>query len=333
VTVFLVALTLPWRILFDVVTWAALLVGILSVILAIAQVFGGRYAALYLYELTLKGSPVGLFANINHQATFLLMCLPFVAVLGAKAHSRWQQEGSGVELLVLFGGLAFMLLAGIAIDGSLAGYLLAPFVVAGSAVLLSGESARQGARYLAAGLVLTIAALGVALISPRLQGLGESDYFGGERGRYAIHSHTLEAAVDFAPLGSGFGSFENVFPFYEDANATETTFVNHAHNEYLEILLELGLPGLGLVLVFLAWWTFATFKIWLKATEFGTFQLVKMAASLAIAVVLIHALVDYAIRTPAISSFVAACLAIMVRTRTSQPGRAEDASSDPDVGP
>ena len=48
---------------------------------------------------------------------------------------------------------------------------------------------------------------------------------------------------DFALTGSGFGSFEEVFPRFQPAGSVARW--NRAHNDYLEVLVEGGRLKLG----------------------------------------------------------------------------------------
>ena len=97
--------------------------------------------------------------------------------------------------------------------------------------------------------------------------------------------------------------------------------VNHAHNDYLELLLELGIPGLALLLVFLVWWFWQTAQIW-TAREVS---LLARAATIASGALLLHSIVDFPLRTAAMAGLFAWCLAIMVtRPRTlAAPAKSE----------
>ena len=44
------------------------------------------------------------------------------------------------------------------------------------------------------------------------------------------------------PLGIGMGNFRNIFPVYNVSNISETKFL-YAHNDYLQLLVEAGIPG------------------------------------------------------------------------------------------
>ena len=80
--------------------------------------------------------------------------------------------------------------------------------------------------------------------------------------RQAMWTNTIPAIKDHVVLGSGVGSFPRLYPQYEDQAAVSLTFVNHAHNDYIEIALEAGLPGIVLVVSFLMWWGGRAVSAW-----------------------------------------------------------------------
>ena len=92
------------------------------------------------------------------------------------------------------------------------------------------------------------------------------------------------------------------------------TVVNHAHNDYLEIALELGLPGLVLVLLFALWWLRRSLAVW---REDSPFIASGRAGSVIIGLVLMHSLVDYPIRSSAIAAIFAIGCALLVPGRVS----------------
>jgi O-antigen ligase len=133
--------------------------------------------------------------------------------------------------------------------------------------------------------------------------------------RADIFSTTLRATKDFMPFGSGLGSFQSVYPLYETPQEVTTTFVVHAHNEYAELALELGIAGIVLMLLFLAWWIIGVWRAW-RTVEPGPFA---RAASIASAAVLIHSLVDFPLRTAAIAACFGMCLALLADSRAAPP--------------
>jgi O-antigen ligase len=72
---------------------------------------------------------------------------------------------------------------------------------------------------------------------------------GGE-GRVWSNQYSLDYLADFPLTGSGGGSFYGVFPNYQTADFPG--FHLHAHNDYLEFAVELGIPATLLLMSFVA---------------------------------------------------------------------------------
>src|SRR5699024_8904041 len=62
--------------------------------------------------------------------------------------------------------------------------------------------------------------------------------------RGPMREATLEVAGAHAPLGSGMGSFVPVFEQATSHQLLMPSYVNHAHNEYAQWLLEAGVLAL-----------------------------------------------------------------------------------------
>jgi O-antigen ligase len=281
-----------------------------GVMLSALQVAGaGRGSTWYPYAETNIGVGVGFFANANHMADLLVIALPFVAAIAAAGRSRNIQRYSA--LLTVLGGLVLVLIAGIALTHSLAGCLLAVPVIAASAliVLPQGSRWRGGIGLLAA--ISVVAALGaLATTTIGSNEIGQKAA-GSVQSREAILQTTAGAISDNMPLGTGLGSFLRVYPLYESPAAVTNEYVIHAHNDYAELALELGVPGIILMLLFLGWWAKAVWAVWRKA-EGSHFT---RAASIATAAVLLHSLVDFPLRTAAINACFAMFLALLADRR------------------
>ena len=68
------------------------------------------------------------------------------------------------------------------------------------------------------------------------------DEWEAERGRTLVWADSVHAVSDFAVTGSGLSSFRYIFPIYRRFGGT--TAYSWAHNDYLQLLIELGVPGL-----------------------------------------------------------------------------------------
>jgi O-antigen ligase len=283
--------------------FAGILLGALQVASADPQI--SRW---YLYGFSSFGYAVGFFANVNHMAILLVIALPFLAALLASARGGNVQRYSAAVALVA--GATLVIAVGIALNRSLAGYGLAiPVFVASLLIILPGRSrARPWIAFgSAALLVVAIAALALSPVGERNLSTSSS-----VQSREAITKTTVRAITDFLPLGSGLGTFKPVYKLYEDHDRIEKTIINHAHNEYAELTLEMGLPGIVLILLFLAWWITAVVRAW-RYADAGPYA---RAASIASAALLVHSLVDFPLRTAALSTCFAMCLGLLAERRT-----------------
>jgi O-antigen ligase len=267
----------------------------------------------YLYEETNPGRAVGFFANVDHMATLLVVTIPFLAAIVAAVKSASVQRYSAMVAVAV--GLSIVILVGLALNGSLAGYGLAlPVVVASALIVLPpGSRARLWIVALAGVLVIaSVAALETTSIGSGRIGAHATT---ASESRGEILATTLHAAGDFMPFGSGLGSFRQVYPLYEQPALVTTEYVVHAHNDFAEVALELGLAGVILMLLFLVWWGIALWRAWSRA-EAGPFA---RAAAIASAAVLVHSLVDFPLRTAAISACFGMCLALLADSRAAPP--------------
>ena len=247
------------------------------------------------------------------MATLLIVTLPFLAAIGASGRGRNKQRYSA--LLAVVAAAALLVVVGIAFNHSLAGYLLLlPVAVASSLILISRGSRLR--RWMAiAAAVLVVAAM-VALASSSIGGtrIGQDAPVSVDSRAHILHT-TGEAIADFLPFGSGLGSFPNIYRLYEDPDTVTAEYVVHAHDDYAEIALELGVPGIILMLAFLVWWSREVWSVWRRG-ERGAFA---KAASIASAAILVHSLVDFPLRTAAIGACFAMCLALLADRRVPPP--------------
>ncbi|MEA3058797.1 MAG: hypothetical protein QOE50_209 [Sphingomonadales bacterium] len=293
---------------------AALLAGAVAGITlgALQVVSPGASSPWYLYRETNRGVAVGFFANANHMADLLVVTLPFIAALATAGRGRNIQGYSA--LLAVLAGAAVVVVVGIILNGSLAGYALAVPVIAASVLIVAPPSRRLRvpvAVVASLGLLAGIGALASTSIGSSRVGQEAS---GSVQSRQEILRTTRRAIAGTMPLGSGLGSFVKVYRLYESPDRVTPEYVIHAHNDYAELTLELGLAGVLLIIAFLAWWAVAARQAW-RTGGGGPYA---RAASIASAVILVHSLVDFPMRTAAISASFAMCLALLIDRRPAQ---------------
>jgi O-antigen ligase len=284
--------------------------GFCGFLFGLAQLMQGPDSPLRFYASG-AGDSVGFFANRNHQATLLVSLLPLSAawILAFLA----QQDRNRI-LLVAVGLLVFaLLLLGVGMTRSRAGLMLAGIAIVAS--LWMGGSRRDKVPFSRRAMAVAIG-LGILLVLhfafTRLAARFETDLL--DDNRFIIAAITAEAAWAYFPVGSGFGTFEAVYRLFEPASALTTFFANHAHNDWLELLLEGGLPAALLLIAGTAWLGITGYRAWRRGSGelHGLDRALRQGASISILVIALHSLVAYPMRTPAISVLFAWCAAMLI---------------------
>lgn len=294
---------------------AALLLAVFAgVLLGALQVAGGgpERSSWYFYPISNSGA-VGFFANRNHMGSLLLVSIPFAVALLASLTSRARAHAPRSGLIAFGAAALIVIVAGIGLNRSLAAVGLAVPVLLFSALLVPGWRFRSLALPLAAiGLLGSLLFLTSSPIAAEIAGDDLSSF----QSRAEIWKATLTLIQQSFPIGTGLGSFDSVYPVTEAPGLIHRTYVNHAHNDYLQILLEMGLAGALIVMLFLGWWIAQVIKVW--RSSLSTYY--QRAATIASGALLAHSIVDYPLRTAALSAVFAMCLALMAQPRGERRG-------------
>lgn len=293
-------------------------VAVLSTALEALQRGTGRG---YVYAITNYGQGTGFFANSNHQGSFLLASLALFASSVVARHMRnrhslpWYRQASLLEWAVVV-----LLLAGITISGSLACAGLVVLVV-GALGFVGFPDFRPRPIVIAASVAIVLAALaGFIYFAPVANDLTGHGVVPGIS-RHEFLDKGLLILRDFKLVGSGLGTFVNVYPWYEQTNQITGLFVNHAHDDLLELLIETGAFGLFAVAAFVAWYVRISLPLWHAPRD----RSIPLGASVVIGVALLHSLVDYPLRTAAMSTvFALACALVARRSDGGEPLAAEN---------
>jgi O-antigen ligase len=288
-----------------------------SVVLDILQTVGGEDSPLRFYESTNRGRAVGFFANSNHNAAFLYSAIPFIIAwaIGLVVDHRRNRPIS----LTILALLILMIIIGLTATQSRAGIAL--LLVAGlSGLLLVWRHNRDQS-----GRRLLIFAIGGNLVALLLAfQLGFVGFMqrvehaeGMEELRWPVARITSKAAVANLPFGSGFGTFVPVYDKFAPRTLLAETYVNRAHNDWLELWLTGGAPAIILVFGFLVWFGITTFRLWSSSQPNAPILdlALAQAASIVIVLLLLHSVVDYPLRTPTLSVLFAMACAFLVSPR------------------
>jgi len=260
----------------------------LKKILTILTVFAGLYSLVGILQFFLPGDRIlwvlktwpehsphgfGTYVNGNHYAGMMEMLLPlllcwFLAIRPRVRYGSWRETfvdflGHPRTSPYVLAGLT-VVLVGVSIFFSLSrgGILssLGSLCLLGLFFLLHRGNRKTGILIiLFMGLILTsVGRLDWDPIFARFDRIRDSaGNLADQRPEYWQDSSKI--IRDFPLAGTGFGTFIHIYPRYQTAR-TGNLFVDHAHNDYIELLTDGGMIGALLVFWFLVALWVASFR-------------------------------------------------------------------------
>lgn len=311
--------------------WTVLAATLLYAAYGLAVQLAGLDTVLWFAKTAYRESVTGPFINRNSFATYVGIGL--AAALGLAARSwlrrpagqqRWDRRtASGDPRLALL--LLAIVLLGVTLvmTRSRGGFYSFGLAVLAGGVGLSASGALRGRRLAlaiggaAAALVVVLAAGGSGLATRF-----ETDRMSVEAARGRLFAPTV-AAIGGRPLtGYGLGSFQGVFEAANDGTLyRQGYYLDKAHNTYLELALEGGIPAAAALTACVAALAApCLLALWRRRSL--AFGLTGTVAAIGVGV---HALFDFSLQMPAVAvSFLAllgACAAQSRRSLGAAPQR------------
>jgi O-antigen ligase len=298
----------------------------------------GFEAALGLFQVNGGGAgafATGTYANRDHYAGLIEMVLPFpvmfaIAALRRDANRFDSPAAPALKASFLLGIAAIMLVA-IVLSLSRMGFLaaMASLLVAGAAAasLRSGS----GADYLQGRLRKWIPTAAVTLIVifgffflptnsllARFADISNTSDISPDA-RVQIWRDATRLVKDYPWFGCGMGAFESCFLKYKTVAPMFT--VDYAHNDYLQVLAELGLFGFAAGLLFVGRvFQRAVRAIFHSSSIDGRHLAIACVASMI--AILLHSFVDFNIYVPAngmLFAWIAGIAGVYLTRRKPQP--------------
>ncbi len=272
-----------------VLTWFLIVFGFLVALEGIIQYFTSTGSIYWLRQLS-AGEPFGPYVNRNHFAGLMELLAPigmaFVAFRGVRRDM--------VPLVVLFTLVPIGALFLSASRGGIVAFLIEVGIL--GALFIFRRSQKSRILPAIAMVLLVIAAIGW-LGATRALGrfLPNAPGEATLPRRWTMFKSTAHVFLDHPLTGTGLGTLVVVFPRYE--TNYDGKLVDHAHNDYIETLADLGIPGGLLGLGFLL----VLFKRGSEAleSEQSHFSFAFHAAALtACTGLLFHSLVDFNLQIP-----------------------------------
>jgi O-antigen ligase len=268
--------------------------GFLVAGLALLQGIAPNGKLYWIRQPRLGGWLYGPYVNHNHYAGLMEMLVPIPLVL---ALSRLAEEKERIAA-----GIAAAAMTGtIFLCGSRGGMLaiLTEFVVLGVVVVRQKRGIRLAAAVGAFAVVLLslLTWIGGKELGQRVTSIStetRSEISGGIR--INIDRDALRMFRAKPVLGWGLGTFPVVYP--EFRTFYTNFFVNEAHNDYLQLLVEMGLVGFGLMI----WFLIVLYRSVLAKIKNWTSEVsgaVGLACMLGFTGILVHSVTDFNLQIPA----------------------------------
>jgi O-antigen ligase len=249
----------------------------------------------WIFALQQGGFIYGPYVNHNHYAGLMEMLTPFPLVLAVTQFTSGNRKIAVAGIAALMAGTIFL-------SGSRGGMVafVAQIVVLGVLMLRRRENSWK--QPLMLGIFVTVVIvflvwIGGNELTRRLMSIhseAREEISGGVR--LSIDRDCLRMFIKRPFLGWGLGAFPIVYP--EFRSFYTTFFVNEAHNDYLQLLVETGLVGFSIA----AWFLVTVFrraagklKNWTETANGA----LTVAALLGCVGILVHSLLDFNLQIPA----------------------------------
>lgn len=284
-------------------------VAVAEAVLGILQTGAGRTSALQLGNPFAGAGATGTFINRNHFGALMAMALPVMVAIwasetlptrdatGAILRGHPRHADARLARRIAWSLAVALVLAALLFSRSRAaiGCGLAAF---GATSLVLVWSAATVPVRIALGAVAGVALLLAAYagLTPIVERFAPDDLSLGYEGRMRLAGTALKAGLDFLPFGSGLGTFGDVFQRYQGEGLVG--YIDHAHNDYAEVFLELGVAGVAIVALFGA----ACLARWGELVRGGASRslgLMQVAAGFSVLALAAHGAFDFNFHIPA----------------------------------
>ena len=283
--------------------WFLVIFGFAVALFGIVQFLTFNDKLYWLRPLRYGGSPFGPYVNRNHFAGLMELIIPLgLAILFYRAVRRDKLPLVGLFTIVPIGALF--------LSASRAGILSFCFQLGLLAYLVWARQSGRKQLPLATGVILLAGAfvvwLGVGPTWDRFARLWAQD-FSQER-RLMMLEDSWRIFLDHPGAGTGAGTLVTVYPQY--ASFDDGRVVDHAHNDYLELLAETGIVG-GLCALGFVVLLFRRALMNLQSDQSAFILAARTGALVACSGLLLHSLVDFNLHIPSNALLFAllACLA------------------------
>lgn len=299
----------------------------------IAEVFGGTERVLGVKKMAYIGSATGTYLNRNHFAGFLEMVFPLsVGYMLAKANFFSMKRGmtlkekvlwfsqERLQKCVVYGAGAIVIGMGIFFSRSRTGifiFLVTVFLMMiGLSATGRRKKGRKGSRrerrfvkVIRTVSLVVLFAVVVIGARPIIERFSWEELAGEVRP--AFFQNTAEMIGNYPIFGTGLGTYMHAYAMYEKKSLGGRV-VDHAHNDYLELLAESGVVAAMSLILFGFGSVGYLFVKWMKRRDYVVRGVV-LGCMAGVVAILIHSFTDFNLHIPANAVYFVTLLALGMR--------------------
>jgi putative inorganic carbon (HCO3(-)) transporter len=263
----------------------------------------------------------GTYINRNHYAGLLEMVFPFALSLAFyefwKLHTKRRAGDSTLHRIAFWLSIAVVLFAALVYSRSRMGIAAASMSTLVMLVLAwtSRFYGRAALISCTAFLILSagiVAWIGAASVVERFHDTAQ-EYAAADHTRISIWRDTLKLIRRNPWLGTGFGTFPIAYTAVQTSFLGE--FVNHAHNDYLELASDLGIPAAAELTATLVWLLVHAVRAFRSASR-NMDKFFALGCVGGMVAILLHSLVDFNLYIPANALVFASLLGLTMSLKT-----------------
>lgn len=286
--------------------------GIFEAIYGLFELYNKHPRILFYEKIYGLDSASGTFVNRNHFSGYLEMILPlaFGLIIARMEFFDWSglrwkerllklsEKSLAVNLLISIGILVISL--GIIFSKSRSGMflLIFSFFLFFGGSLISFRKKNKQITWTRIFLVLMFIFLALVAIGIGID--SSLERFALDRllyeNRPTYWSNSLEFFTEYPVFGTGLGTFPMIYPDWETGRDMMRLY--HAHNDYLEYLVELGIIGFFLLMSGLFLLVGRTIRVWIRRGHPEVKALV-LGGLVSIFCMLFHSITDFNLHIPA----------------------------------
>ncbi len=302
---------------------AMMVIGTVVALIGLFQMIFNNEKILWIRKLRQGGTPFGPYVNRNHFAGLMEMLIPlstgmlirFSPSLSLKKGLRYglsefmRHERANIFILSLTAVVIMITALFVSLSrGGIIGLSIS-MLLFGAMLILRNSTKKKGIIIvlISAITLLTVGWFGWDMVIERFEKLKQSDLSSEMR----LHNwrDSVRIVKDFPFTGTGPGTYEKVYPRYKTIPSQERW--EHAHNDYIEGTIEMGIIGLIIVL-------YAIFKFYrimftgLMKRRLLDARILSIGAMTGVTGILIHSITDFNLHIGANGLYFFVLLAISI---------------------